>query len=87
MLLKIYDLIRRIETEVGNNSEVRLSSRKGAFFIRIDWWDEDFHAMREFSEHDLMRMGEVEDSIIGLFISEAKQSYVTKRKQYNRVKL
>ena len=79
MLLKIYELIKKIEGEIGNGAEVRFETRENVFVIRVDWWNDDFHSMRQFSEIELAKI--VDDSIlVNHFIAEAKHNYSRKPK-------
>ena len=36
-LLEIHEFITKIQAEIGNGAEIRLSSRDGVFEVRVDW--------------------------------------------------
>ena len=78
MLLKIYELIKKLENEIGNDATVRLSAGKDTFIIRIDWWDDDFHAMHHFSDIELSQI--VDDSMpLNYFVEYCKKKYARKK--------
>jgi hypothetical protein len=78
MLLKIYELIKKIEGEIGNDATVRLSAGEGTFIIRVDWWDDDFHAMHHFSNTELAQI--VDDSLpLNYFVEYCKKEYARKK--------
>ena len=73
MLLKIYEFIAKLQAEIGD-AEVRLSARNNALEIRIDWWDRDFHALRQFTEVELAQVAD--DSMpVNLFVAWCKNEY------------
>lgn len=79
MLLKIYELITKLQTEIGNGAEVRLFVRDSALQIRVDWMDNDFHGRQQFTEIELMQMAD-ESLAINYSVSRFKNEYARKIK-------
>lgn len=79
MLLKIYKFISQVQAEIGNDSEVRLYAREGALEIRVDWWDKDFHARRQFTEIELAKVAE-DNLPVSFFVAWCKNEYARKIK-------
>jgi hypothetical protein len=80
MLLEIYELIKKLESEIGNEATVRLSAGEGTFIVRVDWGDDDFHAMHHFSEIELAQI--VDDNIpLNYFVEYCKKEYARKKKE------
>lgn len=79
MLLKIYEFITKLQAEIGDGAEVRLSAKDSALEIRVDWWDRDFHARRQFTEIELAQV--VDDSLpVNYFVAWCKNEYARKVK-------
>jgi len=79
MLLKIYELITKLQTEIGDDAEVRLSASDGVLEIRVDWWQKDFHARHQFTEIELAKV--VDESMpINYFVTWCKSEYARKVK-------
>lgn len=79
MLLKIYEFTTKLQAEIGDGAEVRLSARDNVLEIRVDWWDRDFHARRQFTEIELAQVAD--DSLpINYFVAWCKNEYARKIK-------
>jgi hypothetical protein len=79
MLLKIYELINKIETEIGNGARVNFFTRDDSLIIHIDWLDDDFHAEHKFRETELERIVD-NDIPLNRFIVYCKNAYEHKKK-------
>ena len=79
-MLKIYEFIIKMQELIGNNSEVRLLARNQRFIIRVDWWDDGFHAMREFTERELSQVVD-EGILLDYFVNYCRRSYAKKETQ------
>lgn len=77
MLHKIYELIEKLEKEIGNDARVELSVRGDRLVVRVDWVKTDFHARYDLSHHDLTQV--VDDSLpITFLIDWARHLYASK---------
>lgn len=76
MLLEIYKLISKMQSEIGNDAEVRLSVKNDILFIKVDWWIDDFHAKNEYKEIELAKIAETEhEEPINRFVAFCKEAY------------
>lgn len=86
MLLKIYELIKKLESEIGNGATVRLSSGKCTLIVRVDWWDDDFHLLIHWSDTELAQIAD--DSLpLNYFIEYCKKEYTRKKSAGNANRL
>lgn len=74
MLLEIYEFITKAQVEIGNGAEIRLYVRNGVLEIRVDWWDDDFHACYRLKE-EYLRQQEGDDGSIARFVAWCKNEY------------
>lgn len=89
MLLEVYEFITKAQAEIGNGAEIRLSVRdcvveigeipefsvgNGVLEIRVDWWNDDFHACYKCKEKDLRQQGG-DDRFIARFVAWCKNEY------------
>jgi hypothetical protein len=79
MLLKIYELITKLQSEIGDEAEIRLSARDGVLEIRVDWWQKDFHARHQFTEIELAKVVD-ETMPLNYFVVWCKNEYARKVK-------
>lgn len=80
MLLKIYEFIKKLQAEIGDGAEVRLSANDNALEIRVDWWDKDFHARRQLSEIELAYIAD-DNNPTDYFIAWCRNEYIRKVKE------
>jgi len=79
MLLKIYELIKKLQSEIGDDAEVRFSARDSVLEIRVDWWQKDFHARHQFTEIELAKVVD-ETMPLNYFVAWCKNEYARKVK-------
>lgn len=78
MLIEIYNLINRLQSEIGNDAEVRLSAREEILEVRVDWWDKDFHATRQFSVTELSEVVD-DESLMKNLVEWCRNGYANAR--------
>lgn len=78
MLLNIYDLITKLQTEIGNAAEVWLFVRDDVLELRVDWRDDDFHARHRFSKFELENL-KSEEEPLNYFVAWCKKEYAVKK--------
>jgi len=74
MLLKVYELINKLQSEIGDDAEVRLSVNDDCLEIRVDWWKQDFHVIRQYRELQLGMMFD-ESKELSSFLVWCKKEY------------
>ena len=77
MLLKAYELITKLQNEIGNDAQVSLSARDGRLFVRVHWMKKDFHAQHQFADIELAQVAD--DSLpITYLVEWCKKEYARK---------
>jgi hypothetical protein len=76
-LLGAYALIAISQDEIGDGAKMRLFEEDGALIVRLDWWRDDFHIEKRFSENELKYSAR--DELV-YFLAECKRVYVEKKK-------
>jgi hypothetical protein len=78
-LLKIYELITKLQAEIGDGAEVRLSAKDRVLEIRVDWRERGFHARYQLTE---IKLAEVVDEtmLLNYFAAWCKNEYARKVK-------
>ena len=72
-MLKIYELIKQAESEIGNGARVHFYMTDNMLTVRVDWPD-DYRAMKYFSEVALADA--IDDGmLLRLFIRDCKIEY------------
>ena len=66
MLLKTFEFIEKLQSEIGNGAHVWVQISDGRLEIRVDWWDVDFHARHTRSKDELEKLEDEEDWLIYL---------------------
>jgi len=74
MLLKFYEIIKRIENEIGNGAQAQLSIRYNQLVIRVHWWEKDLHFEHCFSMAVLNNNID-ENILVNHIIYRAKDAY------------
>lgn len=78
MLLKIYELITKLQAEIGNAAEVWLFVREDVLELRVDWRNDDFHARHQFSKFELENLVS-EEAPLNYFVAWCKNEYARKK--------
>ena len=74
MLIKIYELITKLQDQIGNGVEISLRVKHGVLEIRADWWGEDLHTAHQFAEADLAQVKN-DNSPIDFIVDQRKKDY------------